>query len=81
MPAWTAPASRSFLTISKGFPMLCLSRKPGESIHIAGGIVITVVRLGGNAVKLGIDAPRNTSIMRTELMQDANTDGQQKGGK
>jgi carbon storage regulator len=61
--------------------MLCLSRKPGESIHIAGGIVITVVRLGANGVKIGIDAPRDIAIMRTELMRDAKTDGEQKGGK
>jgi len=36
--------------------MLVLSRKKGESIVIGGGITVTVVKVKGNAVQLGIDA-------------------------
>jgi carbon storage regulator len=45
---------------------LVLSRKPEERITIGDDIVITVVETGRNRVKLDIDAPRETRVMRTE---------------
>jgi len=50
--------------------MLVLSRKLMERIIIDGGISITVVRLEGNQVRLGIEAPRNISVVRAELLPD-----------
>lgn len=47
--------------------MLVLSRKPGERIWIGDNIVLTVVRLGPNNVRLGIDAPADLNIVREEL--------------
>lgn len=47
--------------------MLVLSRKIGESIVIGGGITVTVNKVKGNIVQLGIDAPREVSIRRSEL--------------
>jgi carbon storage regulator len=47
--------------------MLVLSRKPGERILIGEGIAVTVVRIGPNTVRLGIDAPRTMNIVRDEL--------------
>lgn len=47
--------------------MLVLSRKVGERILIGDNIAITVIRIGPNTVRLGIDAPRNVSIAREEL--------------
>jgi carbon storage regulator len=47
--------------------MLVLSRKIGESIVIGGGITVTVLRMKGNVVQVGIDAPKEISIHRTEL--------------
>jgi len=47
--------------------MLVLSRKAGERILIGDEISLTVVRIGPNTVKLGIDAPRNLNIVREEL--------------
>lgn len=47
--------------------MLVLSRKQGESIVIAGGITITITKLKGNSVVIGIDAPKDVSIRRSEL--------------
>ncbi|MBX3439664.1 MAG: carbon storage regulator [Planctomycetaceae bacterium] len=47
--------------------MLVLSRKPGERIMIGDEIAITIVRIGPNAVRLGIDAPRDMNIVREEL--------------
>ena len=48
--------------------MLVLTRAEGESIVIAGGIELTVVRIGNDRVRLGITAPRNTLILRKELV-------------
>ena len=50
--------------------MLVLSRKLMERIIIDGGISITVVRLEGGQVRLGIEAPRNISVVRAELLPD-----------
>ena len=48
--------------------MLVLSRKVGERILVGGDIVLTVVRIGPNAVRFGIDAPMNMNIVREELV-------------
>ena len=54
--------------------MLVLSRKTGDSIQIDGGIRITVLGLEGNRVRLGIEAPREVAIMRSELLLDLEPD-------
>lgn len=51
--------------------MLVLSRRKGDSIVIDGGIKITVVEVKGNVVRLGIEAPKEVSILRTELCEPA----------
>jgi carbon storage regulator len=47
--------------------MLVLSRKPGERILIGDNVTVTIVRIGPNTVKLGIDAPKELNIVREEL--------------
>ena len=47
--------------------MLVLSRKSGERILIGDNVQITIVRIGPNTVRLGIDAPRDMNIVREEL--------------
>lgn len=47
--------------------MLVLSRKAGERILIGDDVTITVVRIGPNSVRVGIEAPRSTNIVREEL--------------
>jgi len=49
--------------------MLVLSRKKGQSIVIDGSIEITVLETDGEAVKIGISAPRQVQIIRKELLQ------------
>jgi carbon storage regulator len=65
--------------------MLVLSRKPGESIVIDGRIIVKIVRLEGDIVKLGIEAPREVPVHRQEVYdeiqlsnQEALTDRQSK---
>jgi carbon storage regulator len=56
--------------------MLVLSRKPGERILIGDDVAVTIVRIGPNTVRLGIDAPREMNIVREELCQRAAASGE-----
>lgn len=47
--------------------MLVLSRKLMEKLYIGDEICITVVRLEGGQVRLGIEAPRHIPVVRAEL--------------
>jgi carbon storage regulator len=47
--------------------MLVLSRKQGESIVIDGGIKLTVLEVRGSVVRLGIEAPKQVTVLRSEL--------------
>lgn len=47
--------------------MLVLSRKPGDRILIGPDVKITVIRIGPNSVRIGIDAPGHLNIVREEL--------------
>lgn len=47
--------------------MLVLSRKVGERIWIGDHISITVVRISGGGVRIGIDAPVEMPVVREEL--------------
>lgn len=47
--------------------MLILSRKSNESINVGDNIKITIIKVSGNTVRLGIEAPRNVRIKRSEL--------------
>ena len=54
--------------IAKEVVMLVLSRKVNEKIVIDGGIVITVVKIEGGQVRLGIDAPSQVKVFREEIL-------------
>lgn len=47
--------------------MLVLTRKTDQSIEIDGRITVHIVRLKGNSVRLGIQAPDDVRIVRSEL--------------
>jgi len=47
--------------------MLVLSRKPQEQIQIGDNVTVTVLKVKGNTVSLGIEAPQDIRIVRSEL--------------
>jgi len=47
--------------------MLLLSRKVGERVVVADEIVIQILEMHGDQVRLGIEAPREVTILREEL--------------
>lgn len=49
--------------------MLVLSRKENEAIRISGNILVKIFEVKGNQVKIGIDAPKEVSILREELYE------------
>ena len=53
--------------------MLVLSRKQSERIRVGSDIVVTVVRVAGDKVRLGIEAPANVLVLRDELNTHAAT--------
>lgn len=47
--------------------MLCLSRKRNEAIVINDDIVVTVIEVRGDRVRLGVVAPKEVSVHRSEV--------------
>lgn len=47
--------------------MLVLSRKRNQTIVIGEGIKIEVLKIKGNTVRLGIQAPASVKVLRGEL--------------
>ena len=60
--------------------MLVLARKQGESILIDGGIRITVVQVLGRGVRLGIGAPKDVKVLRSELVNGGLDHGEGQDG-
>jgi carbon storage regulator len=54
----------------KGFSMLVLSRKVNERIVINGNIIITLVRIRGDIVRIGVDAPKDVTVHRQEVADE-----------
>jgi carbon storage regulator len=49
--------------------MLILSRRPGESLVLDGGIRIDILSSDGRTVRLGIEAPPDVRILRAEIVE------------
>ena len=50
--------------------MLVLSRKSGQKLIIADNIEVVILDIKGDAVKIGIDAPKHVPIYRDEIYQE-----------
>jgi len=57
--------------------MLILSRKTGESIVIDGHIRVQVMRVEGETVKIGIEAPPKVPVHRHEVYEEIQRSNQQ----
>ena len=57
--------------------MLILSRKSGESIVIDGRIHVKIVRVEGEVIKVGIDAPSDVPVHRYEVYEEIQRSNQQ----
>lgn len=57
--------------------MLILSRKSGESIVIDGQIHVKIVRVEGDVVKVGIEAPADVPVHRKEIYEEIQRSNQQ----
>jgi len=51
--------------------MLVLSRKQNQRIRVGDSVVVTVVRVSGDKVRIGIEAPHSMRVLREELEGDA----------
>lgn len=47
--------------------MLVLTRKVGERIFVGEDVVLTVLRLDGGAVRIGVEAPEDVVVVREEV--------------
>ena len=47
--------------------MLVLSRRERERIRLGDSIVVTIVRVAGDRVRIGIEAPPEVLVLRDEL--------------
>jgi carbon storage regulator CsrA len=48
--------------------MLVLSRKREEKLQIGNDITVTILKVKGNSVQIGIEAPKSVRVLRTELV-------------
>jgi carbon storage regulator len=60
----------------EGSPILALTRKIGERIHIGDDIVLEVRRVAGNRVTIAVAAPRNVRVVRGELLAKPPTESE-----
>ncbi|MFO1511422.1 MAG: carbon storage regulator CsrA [Verrucomicrobiota bacterium] len=57
--------------------MLILSRKTNESIVIDGRIRVKIVRVEGDVVKLGVEAPADVPVHRQEVYEEIQRNNQE----
>lgn len=57
--------------------MLILTRRVGESIVVGDDIVLTVFEVRGDAVRIGIDAPKSVRVNRKEVYEEIQRSNEQ----
>jgi carbon storage regulator len=54
--------------------MLVLSRKTDQQIRIGDNIIVTIIKVSGDTVRVGIQAPREVSVVRCEIEKERGKD-------
>jgi carbon storage regulator len=52
--------------------VLILTRRPTQAFAIGSDITVTVLEIRGRQVRIGVNAPRETAVLRTEILDKAN---------
>lgn len=60
--------------------MLVLTRKPNESIMIGDDIEVSVLSVTGDKVRIGIQAPHDIPVFRTEIYVEIHREGGERSG-
>ena len=55
--------------------MLILTRRVGETVMIGDEVTVTVLRVKGNQVRLGVNAPKTISVQREEIFNRIKQEG------
>jgi len=58
--------------------MLILTRGVGETLMLDDDVTVTVLGMKGNQVRIGVDAPKETSIRREEVYRRTQRDERDK---
>jgi carbon storage regulator len=59
--------------------VLILTRRVGETVMIGDEVAVTVLRVKGNQVRLGVNAPKSISVQREEIFQRIKRESGQAG--
>ena len=51
--------------------MLILTRRPTQTVAIGNDITVTVLEIRGRQVRIGVTAPRDTTVQRKEIIENA----------
>jgi carbon storage regulator len=57
------------IPIAEEATVLILTRRVGETVMIGDSITVTVLRVKGNQVRLGVNAPKSVSVQREEIFE------------
>jgi len=55
--------------------VLILTRRVGETVMIGDEVTVTVLRVKGNQVRLGVNAPKTISVQREEIFNRIKQEG------
>jgi carbon storage regulator len=61
--------------------MLILTRRIGESLKIGPDITVVVMGVKGAQVRIGIDAPKDVTVLRQEVADRDKRDGREQGDR
>jgi len=51
--------------------VLILTRRPTQTVAIGNDITVTVLEIRGRQVRIGVTAPRDTTVQRKEIIENA----------